>query len=294
MFDGFTTTRIATDGCAGINLRHGGSGPPLLLLHGYPQTHVCWHRVAPLLARDFTLVIPDLRGYGDSAKPEPGPSGEGYTKRELAADMRQVMVALGHERFFLAGHDRGGRVAHRLALDAPDAVLKLCTLDIVPTLYRFENLTRANALGAYHWFFLAQPGGLPERLIGAEPEFFLRHTLHSWFGDTAALTPEAWAEYLRCFLAPGTIRATCAEYRAGATLDVALDAADLAAGLRVTCPQHVLWGAGSNQGKGYNLLDIWAGFTTGPLTGKGMTTGHFIPEEAPEVVAAELRGFFLA
>ncbi len=294
MFEGFATHRMPTQGCEGIHLRTGGSGPPLLLLHGYPETHACWHAVAPLLADHYTLVIPDLRGYGDSAKPEPGPSGEGYTKRELAADMRQVMAALGHDRFFLAGHDRGARVAHRMALDHADAVLKLCTMDIVPTLFRFENLTRANALGAYHWFFLAQPGGLPERLIGADAEFFLRHTLASWFGEGAFAADEAWAEYRRCFLAPGTIRGTCAEYRAGATLDLDQDKADYEAGRRVTCPLHVLWGAGSNQGKGYNLLDIWRQFATGPLTGQGMPTGHFIPEEAPQAVAAELRGFFSA
>lgn len=294
MFEGFATRRIATTGCPeGIHLRTGGAtaGPPLLLLHGYPETGACWHQVAPLLAGRFSLVVPDLRGYGQSGKPEPGERCEAYTKRALALDMVEAMAALGHARFAVAGHDRGARVAHRLALDHPGAVARLCTMDIVPTLHRFENLDTRAALGAYHWFFLAQPGGLPERLIGAEPEFFLRHTLRSWFGPGAEAAPEAWAEYLRCFLAPGTIRATCAEYRAGATLDLEHDRASRAAGQRVACPLHVLWGGGSNQGSGGGLLEVWRGYAAGPLTGRGLDCGHFLPEERPEEVAAELLGF---
>jgi haloacetate dehalogenase len=294
MFEGFATRRIATSGCAeGIHLRTGGSGPPLLLLHGYPQTHVCWHLVAPRIADRFTLVMPDLRGYGDSGKPEPGEHCEAYSKRALAADMVEVMAALGHDTFFLAGHDRGGRVAHRLTLDHPQAVRKLVTLDIVPTLHRFDTIDRAGALGAYHWFFLAQPGGLPERLIGAEPEFFLRHTLKGWFGAEAEATPEAMAEYLRCFRAPGTIRATCAEYRVGANLDLEHDRADFDAGKRVTCPLRVLWGGGSSQGSGGGLLDVWRRFASGPVSGRGLACGHFLPEEKPEEVAAELVAHFL-
>lgn len=292
MFEGFETRRLATSGCPeGIHLRLGGAGPPLLLLHGYPQTHACWHRVAPLLKDRFTLILPDLRGYGDSGKPEPGPRCEAYSKRALALDMAEVMAALGHPRFFLAGHDRGARVAHRLALDHPQAVLGLCTMDIVPTLHRFDTIDTRGALGAWHWFFLAQPGGLPERLIGAEPEFFLRHLLRSWFAPGAEAAPEAMAEYLRCFRLPGTIRATCAEYRAGATLDLEQDRADFEAGRRVACPLHVLWGAGSSQGSGGGLVEVWRRFASGPVTGRGLACGHFLPEERPEEVAAELRAF---
>jgi haloacetate dehalogenase len=292
MFEGFATHRISTAGCAeGIHLRMGGAGPPLLLLHGYPQTHACWHRVAPLLAARFTLVLADLRGYGDSGKPPAGEACEAYAKRALAADMIEVMAALGHRQFLLAGHDRGARVAHRMALDHPQAVRRLCTMDIVPTLHRFDTMDRAAALGAYHWFFLAQPGGLPERLIGAEPEFFLRHTLRSWFGAGAEAAPEAMAEYLRCFRDPRTIAATCAEYRAGAHIDLDLDRADFTSGRRVACPLHVLWGAGSGQGSGGTLLEVWRRFASGPVTGRGIACGHFLPEERPAEVAAELLGF---
>ena len=225
LFPGFETRRIATSG-AEIHLRHGGSGTPLLLLHGYPQTHAIWHRLAPLLAARFHLILPDLRGYGRSSKPPGGPRHEGYAKRSMAQDMAEVMTALGHERFSVIGHDRGGRVAHRLALDHAPRVERLVVLDIVPTLYRFENVSQEVATKAYHWFFLIQPEPFPERLIGADPDFFLRHTLNSW-----ALTPDFWdarayADYLSAFEQPETIHATCEDYRAGASIDLDHDRAD--------------------------------------------------------------------
>src|SRR6202048_391155 len=184
-FPGFARRAIETSG-ATINLVTGGSGPPLLLLHGYPKTHRMWRKLAPRLAADFTVVVPDLRGYGDSSKPPAGADNAGYSKRALAQDQVETMAALGFERFAVAGHDRGARVAHRLARDHPERVERLALLDIVPTLYRFETIDQKAATASYHWFFLIQPGGLPERLIGAEPEFFLRHSLGSWARDPAA------------------------------------------------------------------------------------------------------------
>ncbi|MGH7112936.1 MAG: alpha/beta fold hydrolase, partial [Stellaceae bacterium] len=206
-FPGFEQRRITTSG-AEINLLSGGSGPPLLLLHGYPQTHLMWRKVAPRLAAEFTVVVPDLRGYGDSSKPPAGPDNANYSKRALAQDQVETMAALGFERFAVAGHDRGARVAHRLARDHAERIERLALLDIVPTLYRFETIDQQAATSSWHWFFLIQPAGFPERLIGADPEFYLRHSLR----DPVVFEPEAFAEYLRCFKNPETIRATCDEY----------------------------------------------------------------------------------
>jgi haloacetate dehalogenase len=211
-FPGFEQRRIKTSG-AEINLVTGGKGPPLLLLHGYPQTHLMWRKIAPRLAAEFTLVIPDLRGYGDSSKPPAGSDNENYSKRALALDQVEIMAALGHERFMVAGHDRGARVAHRLARDHAEQIERLALLDIVPTLYRFETIDQKAATSSWHWFFLIQPRGFPERLIGSEAEFFLRHQLSALLREPAKLEPEAFAEYLRCFKNPETIRATCDEYR---------------------------------------------------------------------------------
>jgi haloacetate dehalogenase len=216
-FPGFEQRRIKTSG-AEINLVTGGKGPPLLLLHGYPQTHLMWRKIAPRLAAEFTLVIPDLRGYGDSSKPPAGSDNENYSKRALALDQVEIMAALGHERFMVAGHDRGARVAHRLARDHAEQIERLALLDIVPTLYRFETIDQKAATSSWHWFFLIQPRGFPERLIGSEAEFFLRHQLSALLREPAKLEPEAFAEYLRCFKNPETIRATCDEYRAGASI----------------------------------------------------------------------------
>src|ERR1700751_2214187 len=253
-FPGFEDRRIETSG-ASINLVAGGSGPPLLLLHGYPQTHLMWRKLAPRLAAEFTVVAPDLRGYGDSSKPPAGPDNANYSKRSLAQDQVETMAALGFERFMVAGHDRGARVAHRLARDHPGRVERLALRDIVPTLYRFETIDQKAATSSYHWFFLIQPGGLPERLISAESEFFLRHMLGSWARDPAVFEPEVFAEYLRCFRRPETIRATCDEYRAGATIDLVHDRADR--NRRITMPLLVLWGQRSSQGSGYDVLGVW-------------------------------------
>ncbi len=287
-FPGFAQRRIATSG-AEINLVTSGSGPPLLLLHGYPQTHFMWRKVAPRLAGEFTVVIPDLRGYGDSAKPPAGPDNANYSKRALAQDQVETMTALGFERFAVAGHDRGARVAHRLARDHAERVERLALLDIVPTLYRFETIDQKAATSSWHWFFLIQPGGLPERLIGGEPEFFLRHQLAALLRDPAKLEPEAFADYLRCFRNPETIRATCAEYRAGASIDLEHDRADR--GRKLAMPLLMLWGQRSSQGSGYDVLGVWRDHAEN-VRGQAIDSGHFIPEEAPEEAYQALRAFF--
>ncbi len=287
-FPGFEQRRIKTSG-AEINLVTGGNGPPLLLLHGYPQTHLMWRKVAPRLAAEFTVVVPDLRGYGDSSKPPAGPDTINYSKRALAEDQVETMAALGFERFAVAGHDRGARVAHRLARDHADRIERLALLDIVPTLYRFETIDQKAATSSWHWFFLIQPGGLPERLIGSEAEFFLRHQLRTLLRDPKVLEPEAWAEYLRCFKNPETVRATCAEYRAGATIDLVHDRADR--GRRIAMPLLMLWGQHSSQGSDYDVLGVWRDHAE-QVTGHGIDSGHFIPEEAPDDAYQALREFF--
>ena len=287
-FPGLDRRAVETSG-ARINLPTGGHGPPLLLLHGYPQTHLMWRKLAPRLAAEFTVFVPDLRGYGDSSKPPAGPDNAGYAKRALSQDQVETMAALGFDRFFVAGHDRGARVAHRLALDHAEQIERLALLDIVPTLYRFETIDQKAATGSFHWFFLIQPGGLPERLIGAEPEFFLRHMLRAWSEDKEAFDPEVFAEYLRCFQNPETIRATCAEYRAGASIDLDHDRIDC--GRRITAPLLVLWGQRSGQGSGYDVLAVWRDHAE-TVTGHGIDSGHYLPEEAPEQTYRALSSFF--
>jgi haloacetate dehalogenase len=286
-FPGFEHRRIATSG-AEINLVTGGHGPPLLLLHGYPQTHLLWRKIAPRLAVEFTLVIPDLRGYGDSSKPPGGANQIAYSKRALAQDQAEAMSALGFDRFMVAGHDRGARVAHRLVRDHAARIERVALLDIVPTLYRFETLDDKAARGSFHWFFLIQPGGLPERLIGAEAEFFLRHML-GLARHPDRLEPEAFADYLRCFANPETIRATCDEYRAGAGIDLEHDRADRATKIRM--PLLVLWGRSSGQGSGYDMLAVWRDHAN-DVRGQPIDSGHFLPEDAPDPTYAALRDFF--
>ena len=287
-FRGFSEHRITTSG-AEINLVTGGRGPPLLLLHGYPQTHLMWRKVAPRLAAEFTVVIPDLRGYGDSSKPPGGDNNQNYSKRALAQDQVETMAALGFDRFCVAGHDRGARVAHRLARDHGERIERLALLDIVPTLYRFETIDQKAATSSWHWFFLIQPRGFPERLIESETEFFLRHQFAALLREPANLEPEAFAEYLRCFKNPGTIRATCDEYRAGASIDLDHDRADR--DRRIAMPVLLLWGRRSSQGSGYDMLSVWREHAEN-VCGQAIDSGHFIPEEASDEAYRALRGFF--
>jgi haloacetate dehalogenase len=239
---GFAERRIATRG-AQIHAAIGGSGPPLLLLHGFPETHACWHAVAPRLAAAFTVVAPDLRGYGSSRFTGTETADHAaFSKRAMAEDQVEAMWELGHERFFVAGHDRGGRVAYRLALDHPDRVLKLAVLDIAPTLEMFERMNAKSALSAYHWLFLAQPFDLPERMIGADPDFYLEWTMRSWLARGASLAPDVIEDYRRAFRDTSVIHAACEDYRAGATIDCEIDRADRDAGRRIACPVLALWG----------------------------------------------------
>jgi haloacetate dehalogenase len=291
MFEGFSDERIDAGGGVHIRTRVAGEGPPVLLLHGYPQTHACWHRVAPrLVAAGFRVVATDLRGYGDSSKPAAGPDHATYAKRAMAADQVAVMRALGHDRFAVAGHDRGGRVTHRMALDHPEAVARAAVLDIAPTATMYGRTDMAFATAYYHWFFLIQPAPLPERMIGADPEFYLRTKLSAWSQGTGGFfAPEAVAEYVRCFSDPAAIAASCEDYRAAASIDLADDAAD--AGRRVTAPLLVLWGARGVVGRSYDVLATWRE-KAADVRGRALPTGHYLPEEAPVETADALAAFF--
>ena len=282
MFDGFDTRNVN-----GIHLRIGGEGPPLLLLHGYPQTHAMWHRVAPgLAATGRTVVCPDLRGYGQSHKPPAGDGYRAYAKRTMAAELVGVMAVLGFDRFALAGHDRGGRVAYRMTLDHPERITRLATLDIVPTIDTWESLRGIRTLGAFHWPFLAQPSPLPETLIGADPGYFLRTLCGQW---AASALDENMDLYVAAF-DQDTVRATCDDYRAGATVDVEIDAADLEAGNRITCPLLALWGDPS--GSRPPLTAVWERWADN-VSGQAIACGHFLAEEAPEATLAALDAFFV-
>ena len=294
VFEGFQLDTVDT-GEATLRVRHGGSGPPLLLLHGHPQTHYMWHAVAPRLANEFTVVAPDLRGYGASSKPTTTPDHEPYSKRAMARDMVGVMQQLGFERFSVAGHDRGGRVAYRLALDHPSSVTRVAVLDILPTYEHFRRADMQFGLGYWHWFFLAQPFDVPERVIGADPPgFFTR----AWpRGDDGTpippsyFAPEALDDYLQCYVRPGTVHATCEDYRAGATYDYSLDEADRTAGHRITAPLLALWARQGALERWYEVLSIWRDWAN-DVRGSSIDSGHYLPEEAPDETFIQLREFF--
>ena len=291
MLEGFTTHDVAVPGAV-IHARAGGSGPPLLLLHGHPQTHLMWHRVAGELARDFTVVAADLRGYGDSSRPDPGEDSAAYAKRVMAEDMVALMGRLGHERFSIAAHDRGARVAHRLALDHPQRVQRLMLLDIAPTLAMYEGTTEAFARAYWHWFFLIQPAPLPERLIDADPVAYLRDVMGRRHAGLAPFEPQALAEYERCIALPGTAAAICADYRAAAGIDLVHDRADRAAGRKLAMPVRVLWGAKGVVGRCFDVMALW-GEAAPQATGAAINSGHYIAEENPQQLMAELRAFFI-
>jgi haloacetate dehalogenase len=288
MFEGFDQRVIKTDG-ASINLVTAGQGPPLLLLHGYPQTHAMWHLVAPRLAETFSVVVPDLRGYGDSAKPGSDPEHMPYSKRVMAQDQVEVMRQLGFDRFAVAGHDRGARVAYRMTLDHPSIVTRLAVLDVVPTHAMFASVDKEFATNTFHWFFLVQPYDFPEHLIGGDPEYFLRSMLGLWSGGTDVFGQEALAEYIRCFSDPATIHASCEDYRAGATVDLEHDTADFGRRM-IDCPLFVLWSQrlGSRQRDPLATWRQWAS----DVRGQALACGHFIPEEAPQETASALLEFF--
>ena len=278
MFANFEQSVIDTSG-ARINLVKAGTGPPLLLLHGYPQTYVMWHKIAPRLAEDFTVVAPDLRGYGDSSKPEGGLGHINYSKRAMAQDQVEVMSKLGYEEFYVVGHDRGARVAHRMALDHPHRVKKLVLLDIAPTHKMYTTADKDFATAYYHWFFLIQPYDLPETLIAANPEYYLRTCLERWGRDSSAFVPTALAEYIRCFSDPAAIHATCEDYRAAATIDLEHDNLDMEQ--KILCPVLALWGGKGLIGRKYDVLETWRE-RANDVRGRAINSGHFLPEEAPE------------
>lgn len=288
MFEGFRLEQIQA-GALSIRARIGGAGPPLLLLHGNPQTHVMWHKVAPALARRFTVVATDLTGYGMSSKPPSTPGHAPYSKRAMAQSQVEVMRALGFTRFHVAGHDRGGRVAYRMALDHPEVVSKLAVLDIIPTGESFARGGKDFAFGYYHWFFLAQPAPLPETLINADPRWWWRW--HTARGQLDAFSAEAIDDYLACFSNPETVRGMCEDYRAGIGIDCEIDAADKAAGRRIACPMLVLWGAKAKLQAWYDTLAIWREWA-GDVAGRALDCGHYLAEEQPEETAAELLDFF--
>ena len=288
MFENFSEQVVNTDG-ADILVRLGGSGPPLLLLHGYPQTGAMWAKIAPDLASSFTVVVPDLRGYGRSSKPASADDHSPYAKRAMAADLAEVMTYLNFESFNLAGHDRGARVAHRLTLDFPNRVKKLAVLDIAPTLTMYERTDMAFATAYYHWFFLIQPFDLPERMIGADPEYYLEKKLGQWCKTEGTFSGPALAEYKRCFSDPRTIHASCEDYRAAATIDLEQDRADIKR--KIACPLLVLWGAKGVVARTYDVLGVWRE-RADDVRGYALECGHFVPEEAPDGTLQAFRHFF--
>ncbi|MBJ7263813.1 MAG: alpha/beta hydrolase [Burkholderiaceae bacterium] len=288
--DRFSMRDIEVDGAV-IRVREGGSGAPLLLLHGHPQTHVMWHRVAPALAETYRVVMADLRGYGDSSRPAAGENSAAYAKRVMAVDMVQVMERLGHERFRLGAHDRGARVAHRLALDHPERVSHLVLLDIAPTLAMYMQTTEAFARAYWHWFFLIQPAPLPERLIEADPLAYIQDVMGRRHAGLSVFAPEALDEYRRCIARPGTAGGICADYRASAGIDLDHDRADVAAGRKLTAPVHVLWGAHGTVGKCFDVLAEWRRVAE-QVSGKALDCGHYLAEEQPEQLIAEMRQAF--
>jgi haloacetate dehalogenase len=291
LLENFEDHDVDVDGTR-IHAAVGGAGPPVLLLHGYPQSHVMWHRVAPELADRHTVVLADLRGYGDSSRPPSQVDHASYSKRAMAADQVGLMRQLGFQSFSVVGHDRGARVAHRLCLDRPEVVSRAAFLDIVPTRHVLAHVDRGMAQAYYHWFFLSQDPDLPEHLIGADPAYYLRRKLAQWSGGAGIelFAPEAVEEYVRCFSDPEVIRASCEDYRAGASIDLEHDEGDAAAGRRVECPTLVLWGAKGFVGRAYHVLDVWNQYAT-DVRGQALEGGHFLAEEQPDATLSALREF---
>ena len=276
-----------------IHVRTAGSGPPLLLLHGYPESSLMWRDVAPSLAENFTVVATDLRGYGNSSTPPDDELHETYSKRSMAADQTKVMELLGHDQFMVAGHDRGGRVAHRLALDFPTRITRLAVLDIIPTLHMFENVDREMAQSYFHWFFLIQGNGVPEQLINADPQAWIASRFNGRLLGENPIDPDSITEYTNIFRDPAHVAATCADYRAAASIDLDHDRADRAAKHRITAPLLVMWGQSSYVGRNFDSVEVWKGFAD-QVIGIQAPSDHYIPEEAPRFSADVLSEFFSA
>lgn len=287
VYEGFEPVTVEV-GEARIAAVRGGAGPPVLMLHGFPQTKAMWHAVAPELARTHTVVAADLRGYGDSSRPPAGTDHAGYAFRAMAADQVALMRRLGHDRFAVVGHDRGARTAHRMALDHPAAVQRVAVLDILPTLHVYENVDRRLATAYYHWFFFIQPAPVPETLIGGAPTFYLHTLLGGWGGSLDAFAPEALADYERCFADPEARHAMLEDYRAGASIDLQHDRADL--GRRVEVPMLVLWGANSVVGGSGDVLGVWRE-RGADVRGRAIDAGHYLAEEQPGQTLTELGEF---
>ncbi|MCK5778865.1 MAG: alpha/beta hydrolase [Rhodospirillales bacterium] len=293
MFKGFEQSRIAVDGVS-LNVRYAGEGPAVVLLHGYPQTHIIWRHIAPALAETHTVVVPDTRGYGDSDCPPSDPEHRNYSKRTMANDVVALMHALGHDEFSVISHDRGARVGYRLALDHPDRVEHYMSLDVVPTHEMWVSTNKDSALGSFHWMFLAQPAPQPETMIGFDPDGWIAWLHKSWAAPDFTFEPHAMDEYKRAFRNPDVIRATCEDYRAGATCDDEDDATDFNAGRKIQCPITCLWGDARAKGgpKSKSPLDIWRKWAAYDVDGEGIAnSGHFLPEEAPDDVIRWAKSF---
>jgi haloacetate dehalogenase len=289
-FPGFSAETVKTSGTT-IHVLRWGSGRPLLLLHGYPETHLTWHKVAPKLSEQFSVVVPDLRGYGNSARPQDGERHENYSFRAMAQDQVDVMRYYGHERFLVAAHDRGARVAHRLCLDHPDSVEKVCLMDIAPTLTMYRGTNQEFATKYMWWFFLIQASPLPEHMIGLDPKFYLQHIFEALNKTPGAIGPDEMNEYIRAFSNDPTIHATCEDFRAAADIDLEMDQADEKAGRKIQCPVHALWGARGTVGVLWDIIATWREKSAATVTGRALDCGHFLQEERPQDVINELLQF---
>ena len=289
MFDEFRKSTLKVNGIK-INYVIGGSGPPILLLHGYPQTHFMWHKIASELSAHFTVVASDLRGYGDSDKPPSDKIHMPYSKKESGNDQVQLMEQLGFKKFQLVGHDRGGRVGHRMALDYPELIQKLVVMDIAPTYTMYRTTDMDFAVAYYHWFFLIQPFDFPEKMIGQNPRYYLEKKFGQWGRDGSAFTNEAFNEYLRCFT-PATIHASCEDYRASATIDLKHDQLDIDRQNKIRCPVLCLWGQKGFVGSKYNVVSEWSKWSVNSVHGHEINCGHYLPEEAPKETLNALLNF---
>jgi haloacetate dehalogenase len=284
----FKNEKILVEEKIFINVTHGGKGKPLLLIHGYPQTHIMWHKVVEKLSKEYYIICPDLRGYGDSSKPKGDEKHLIYSKKSMAKDMITLMQKLGFDKFFVAGHDRGARVTHRMCLDYPNNILKACVMDITPTYHMFKNTNQAFATGYYHWFFLIQPDFLPETMIGNNPRYYLEEKLKRWSAKGSVFDKEAVDEYVRCF-DKDSIHATCEDYRAGASIDMSDDEKDR--NRKISTPLLVLWGEKGFVNRTYDVLNVWKEYAL-DVGGEALDCGHFLPEEKPKEVSQKLKEFF--